>query len=344
MNQEQVVEQFKAFLAYQIPDATRIDIDSVRSIYGGASRQTFAMEIKIFKKAATLLKKVVLRREIEAGVINTRTRTEWDAYRAFSETEIPVPQPLWIEEDPKWTETPFLVMEEILGCEDSMDLLRIPPYNAVREKIGETFCQIMGTIPKMISVISMLENPPEKPDPDQCWRRELDFWEADINKNELEPHPILRAAIRRLHRTPPPPAASIVPVHGDMRAGNFLYNKEGDIKAILDWEMFHLGDPLEDLAWALNPLWSWNEPDLLGYMLPRERAFEVWKQTSGFDIDPAAFSWWEIFSSVKAIAIWISMNKLYADGKNTDGIIGYSGMAGIDVQRRILLRQMTEGR
>lgn len=342
MHQEQMVEQFKAFLKDRNPDATRVDIDSVRSVYGGASRQTVAMEIKISGKTETVSRKVILRRELETGIIDTETRTEWDAYRAFSNTDVPVPEPLWIEEDHRWMGTPFLVMEEILDCQDAGALFRMPPYNAVREKVGKEFCRIMGTISKMISVISVFEDRPEEPDPDQCWRRELDYWEADINQKELEPHPILRAAIRRLRKNPPPPAQSVVPVHGDMRSGNFLFNEEGDIKAILDWEMFHLGEPLEDLTWALNPIWSWAEPDLLGYMLPREQAMKIWKDTSGFDIDPAALSWWEIFSSIKAMAIWISMNKVYADGKNTDGIIGYGGMSALDLQRRVLLRQMTE--
>jgi aminoglycoside phosphotransferase (APT) family kinase protein len=344
MHQDQIITQFKSFLASRNPDADQIDITSVRSIYGGASRQTFAMEITITRKTAKISRKIILRREFEAGIIDTKTRTEWDAYRAFSHTEVPVPELLWIEEDPLWMGTPFLVMEEIVGCDDSSELFRIAPYSGVREKIGEQFCRIMGTIPKMISAISLFESKPEKPDPDQCWKRELDYWEADINKNELEPHPILRAAIRRLRRDPPPPAQSVVPVHGDMRAGNFLFNKEGEIKAILDWEMFHLGDPMEDLTWALNPLWSWSEPDHLGYMIPRKRAIDIWKQTSGFAIEPKALSWWEIFSSVKGMAIWISMNKVYATGKNTDEIIGYGGMAALDFQRRILLQQMTEGK
>lgn len=342
MHQEQVVQQFKAFLKDRNPDADRIVIDSVRSIYGGASRQTFSMEIAIFRKTAAISRKVILRREFEAGIIDTKTRTEWDAYRAFLETEVPVPEPLWFEEDPEWMGTPFIVMEEVTDCEDSSDLFRCAPYHAIRGKIGEQFCRIMGTIPKMGAVISKFENKPDIPEPDQCWKKELDFWEADIDKNELEPHPILRAAIRRLRRNPPPPAQKVVPVHGDMRAGNFLFDPEGNIKAILDWEMFHLGDPLEDLTWALNPIWSWMEPDLLGYMLPRTRAIEIWRQTSGFDIDPGALAWWSIFSSVKGMAIWISMNKIYSEGRNTDEIIGFGGMAALDLQRRTLIRQMTE--
>ena len=59
-----------------------------------------------------------------------------------------------------------------------------------------------------------------------------------------------------LRRTPPPPAQKISVVHGDYRTGNFLHDGDGVIRGILDWEMAHLGDPLEDLAWALDPLWS----------------------------------------------------------------------------------------
>jgi aminoglycoside phosphotransferase (APT) family kinase protein len=343
MVEEKITEQFKQFLKVKNPDATRIDIGSVRQIFGGASRQTIAMELKITKKTSSISRKVILRREFGKGIIDTKTRTEWDAYIAFSNTEIPVPEMLWLEEDPRWMGTPFLVAEQIVDCEDSLDLFRIPPYNAIREQIGERFCRIMGTIPTLDPAKLGLLEKLELPDPHECWRRELDFWEADINEKELEAHPIVRAAIRRLKRNPPPPPKRLSVVHGDMRAGNFLFNKEGEIKAILDWEMMHLGDPLEDLTWALNPLWSFNEPELLGYMLPRKRAIEIWEDISGIKVDPAVLSWWELFSSVKGMAIWISMNNVYNDGKNTDAVIGYGGLIALDFQRRILIQQMTEG-
>ena len=237
MDEKQIEEQFKEFLKYRHPDATHIEIGATRKIYGGASRQTFSLKINIVNATSKVSRNVILRRELESGIIDTKTRTEWDAYLAFFNTEIPVPELLWIEEDPKWMGTPFMVLEEITGCEDSLDLLRIPPYRSIRGKIGERFCEIMGTIPNMESALSFLANKMEKPEPDECWKRELDYWEADINKNEQEPHPITRAAIRKLRDNPPPPPRNVVPVHGDMRVGNFLYNVNGEIKAILDWEM-----------------------------------------------------------------------------------------------------------
>lgn len=342
MTEEQVVEKFKAYLSHRMPEATRIEIDSVRPIVGGASRQTFSMQLNVLTREARSSRQVILRREFESGIIDTKTRTEWEAYRAFSNTKVPVPEMLWLEEDPKWMGSPFLVMEEIVGCQDNLLLFSGPPYDAVREKVGEKFCEIMGTIHGTDPASVGLEGKLDKPAPDECWKVELDHWEADINRNQLEPHPLLRAAIRWLRRYPPPPAQKVVVVHGDMRAGNFLFNESGEIKAMLDWEMMHMGDPLEDLAWALNRLWSRLDPDRLGLMLPRDRAIRSWEDVSGFEADREALFWWEVFTSVKGMAIWISMTNVYAAGRNEDPLICFGGMGALDLQSRILLAQMRE--
>ena len=47
-------------------------------------------------------------------------------------------------------------------------------------------------------------------------------------------------------------------MHGDFRLGNWLVEQRGDgatLLGVLDWEMVHLGDPLEDLAWCSCELW-----------------------------------------------------------------------------------------
>jgi len=342
MTEEELVEKFKGYLSHQLPDAMNIEIDSVRTIVGGGSRQTFSVKLKITYRDTEVLKRVILRRESESGIIETRVRTEWDAYSAFFNTRVPVPEPLWIEEDPKWMGMPFIVMEEIVGGQDFFRLFLEPPYNAVREKAGERFCEIMGTIAKTDPAAVGLEGKLDEPAPDACWRHELDWWEEDINRHELEPHPVLRAAIRWLRRNPPQPAQRVGIVHGDMRGGNFLFTIDGEIKAILDWELMHLGDPLEDLAWSLNRLFSWEDQDRLGLMLPRARAIRIWEDVSGFKADPEVLLWWEIFSSVKGMAIWISINEVYSTGKNPSPIFCFGGMFASDLQGRILVKQMRE--
>jgi aminoglycoside phosphotransferase (APT) family kinase protein len=158
-----------------------------------------------------------------------------------------------------------------------------------------------------------------------CWKHEVARWEREIDEDEREPQPIARAAIRWLKRNPPPPAQKISVVHGDYRTGNFLYDGEGNVRAILDWEMTHLGDPLEDLGWALDPLWSHHNPARPAGTVTREHAIAFWEQTSGLKAEPRALFWWEIFASLKGLAIWISAAREYGDGRNTDPVNLFSG-------------------
>ncbi len=112
--------------------------------------------------------------------------------------------------------------------------------------------------------------------PAAWWAREREKGQEGIDEDELVPQPVARAAIRWLKRNPPPPTEKISVVHGDYRTGNFLFDGEGNIRAILDWEMCHLGDPLEDVAWAADPLWAFKQPERPGGRIAREEAFRLW--------------------------------------------------------------------
>ena len=79
MTEEQVVERFKAYLSHRMSEATQIEIRSVRPIVGGASRQTFGMTLNVQTQGTHSSRQVILRRELESGIIETRTRTEWEA-------------------------------------------------------------------------------------------------------------------------------------------------------------------------------------------------------------------------------------------------------------------------
>jgi tRNA A-37 threonylcarbamoyl transferase component Bud32 len=75
---------------------------------------------------------------------------------------------------------------------------------------------------------------------------------------ERMPVPVLHEAgrtARRLHRTDlggslGPPGEGSVLVHGDFGPQNMLFDASGHLAALVDWEFAHLGDPIEDLAWA----------------------------------------------------------------------------------------------
>ncbi|MET1042148.1 MAG: phosphotransferase family protein, partial [Acidimicrobiales bacterium] len=68
-----------------------------------------------------------------------------------------------------------------------------------------------------------------------------------------QPHPAFELGFRWLEANRPPPSGRSV-VHGDFRHGNLIVGPEG-LRAVLDWELAHLGDPLEDLGWLCVRAW-----------------------------------------------------------------------------------------
>lgn len=218
--------------------------------------------------------------------------------------------------------------------------LAADPYADKAGFVGEQFWTHLGNIAKA--------DPDEigfaidRPEPSECWRGELEKWEAVIDEDELAPQPIARAAIRWLKSNPPTPAEKISVVHGDYRTGNFLCNDEGEIKAILDWEMCHLGDPLEDVAWASDPLWANENPERPGGMIARDEGARLWEQASGLTADPARLRWWEIFASVKALAIWISAGKEYQVGASRDPLLVFSSWYPMSIHNRHLAKRIAQ--
>jgi len=178
------------------------------------------------------------------------------------------------------------------------------------------------------------------PVPEHPAQRELDYWRGVIEQDALHPQPIAAAALRWLERNLPPPAKDLTLVHGDYRTGNFLYTPAGEITTVLDWEMAHIGDPLEDLAWSLDPLWS-TDLHIAGRLLPRQDAIEIWQDAAGMTVDRDAFKWWQIFASVKGLAIWISSAEDYVNGTTKEPILAIAGWPMIDRQNRILLDRLS---
>src|SRR5205814_2862375 len=175
-------------------------------------------------------------------------------YQSFHNI-VPVPEPVVLEMAAGPLQRPFFIMNRIDGGTASSAFVA-DPYGEHACAIGQGLFGILGRIARCDPAAMPIAECFAKPDPATCWRAALDEWEAIILRDERHPQPIVRAAIRRLRRNPPGPAQKISVVHGDYRSGNFLHDGHGKILAVLDWEMVHLGDAVEDLAWCFDPLWN----------------------------------------------------------------------------------------
>ena len=328
-----------AYIAGRLPQAADVAVTSLERISGGASRETYRFVLTWSEAGETRTRRMILRRDPPASLIDTERRVEFEAYRAFYGSAVPVPQMLWLEEGSDALDHPFFVAEELHGHQASPQLLFSGPYDAVLPKLAQRKWTILGEIAKEDPTALGLGRWMHAPPLDGCWKRELDHWEGLLDKDEAEPLPITRAAIRWLRAHPPPPAQKLSVVHGDFRTGNFLYDAAGEIHGVLDWEMAHLGDPLEDLGWSLQPVWAFGR-GLAGGLASHDVAIDIWERASGLRADRDALHWWILFNCVKGQGIWVGSAAAFNRGGNRAPIMIYPAWWLINAQDRAILQVM----
>lgn len=95
-------------------------------------------------------------------------------------------------------------------------------------------------------------------------------------------------------------------VHGDYRSGNFLFDEEtGRITAWLDWELAHVGDRHEDLAYCTHPLFGGVAEDgktfLASGVMPPEELYAAYERESGLQVDPERVRWFAMLATYSAL-------------------------------------------
>jgi aminoglycoside phosphotransferase (APT) family kinase protein len=99
------------------------------------------------------------------------------------------------------------------------------------------------------------------------------------------------------HHAPPPPASPAL-VHGDFRHGNLMIGPEG-IRAVLDWENAHIGDPAEDLGWLCVPSWRFGRLDQpVGGFGQRDELLAAYVAAGGVAPSPERWRFWEAYGSL----------------------------------------------
>ncbi len=88
-------------------------------------------------------------------------------------------------------------------------------------------------------------------------------------------------------------------MHGDFRNGNFIVGPEG-IRSVLDWELSHLGDPVEDLGWLCVKSWRFGHVDQpVGGFGPVDVLLAAYEHAGGGTVDPEHLHYWETFGTLK---------------------------------------------
>jgi aminoglycoside phosphotransferase (APT) family kinase protein len=128
-----------------------------------------------------------------------------------------------------------------------------------------------------------------------------------------EPHPAFELGLRELeHRLPPPAAPRLV--HGDFRLGNFIVGPEG-IRSVLDWELAHLGDPVEDLGWLCVKSWRFGVTDrLVGGFGDLAALLGAYEAAGGAPVDEDTVRFWVLLGTIKWGVICIAQSFTHLTG------------------------------
>ena len=324
-----------AYLAHRMPEASCISVDELAQIYGGSSQQTYRLRACWSEHGEAIERRLILRRDAPGAIVVAERDLEFNVYQALTGQNIPIPGVHFLELEPQWLDRPFFIMDLCPGKPGnpfSVD----DPYEGHGEAIAREFWSILGRLAAIDHRAIGLESLRNGTATSLFWSLELDRWEAILSEQEAVIEPSIRGAMRWLRRNPPPEPAKPAIVHGDYRSGNFLFTPDGKISAILDWEMCHIGDPMEDIVWAIDPFWP------ITRHLPLEEGLTCWEAASGIVLDRSSLDWWRLFAAVKASVIWNTAEASFISGQTSDMTIALSGMRAGHFHRKLILKLMRE--
>jgi aminoglycoside phosphotransferase (APT) family kinase protein len=192
---------------------------------------------------------VILRRPPTGAVLATAhdMAREYRVITALGPTPVPVPRTLHLCTDPSVLGAPFYVMERVVGVHVVHELPRgYADQPEERLAIGDALVDVLADLHDVDPVAVGLADFGR---PQGFLARQVRRWTTQWEATRDRDRPGLDALAARLAETLPTTQRSSV-VHGDYRLDNCLLDPglPGRIKAVLDWEMSTLGDPLTDLG------------------------------------------------------------------------------------------------
>ena len=219
---------------------------------GGHSNLTYRLEDGIGRRA-------VIRRPPLGDLLPKAhdMAREWALIGALGATAVPVPSAMGFCDDLQVTGALFYVMGHVDGhpLHSKADTARWVPLE-LRPKLAHAFVDVLADLhavdPDAVGLGDLGRRDNYVARQVSTWHKS---WLASVGPAQLD-HPRAHDLPRRLLAHLPDQGPARI-VHGDYGLHNCLVSSGGAVAAVLDWEISTLGDPLADLAYALNP---WPDP------------------------------------------------------------------------------------
>ncbi len=332
---EKVKTALDMFLANTDLDAP--EVSELKRLGGGASKEQFVFNLSERNKPS---QRCVLRMDpLESAVVTSRER-EFTILEIMQGV-VPVPKPMWADYDGSLLGSPAIITDFISGVtKPSNSTSNVSGFGTffdleAREALSRPFMVhfvAMHAVDWRAIKLGCFQAPTDDPYQAALWQ--LNWWATVWKNDSSEGYPLMGLAERWMRdNLPAANQEDLVFVHSDYRTGNYLYDEaSNDITGILDWELIHIGDFHEDLAWATIKSWSTveNGVGLASGLMPLEQLCEEYSRDSGREVDMKTLYFYQVLGLYKCVAICLatSVNAARHAHNHQDALLSWLATAG----------------
>jgi aminoglycoside phosphotransferase (APT) family kinase protein len=250
-----------------------VAVDNLHALTGGASRTTWAFD------AVTDIRRALILRTAPLDDVHAGMELEAAVQRRAAAAGAPVPHILAADNSPAALGHPYLICDAIAG---ETIVRRIHRFldDAGRDLLLRQCAEALAAVHRAdFEGLDLTES-----DDLTEWRERLEEM-ADTTAT-------FEWAFRWLGAHRPAPSPKVL-VHGDFRMGNLIVDESG-LAAVLDWELVHIGEVYEDLAWFCIRAWRFGAPEQLGAggLGSVEKFLSAYEAAAGTTVDREVFRWW----------------------------------------------------
>ena len=258
-------------------------IQDFEPVTTGASRDIWSLTAQL-RDGTT--KALILRRDPPAAPRPEQMAREASVLKAAMVAGVPVPGVVDHGDGSNGVGSPYVVMDRLEGQTIPRKILRDAEWASARDGLAKSLGGILARIHQIpadsvdriedVDAVSALE---------------------DEYRASGAPSPAFEIAWRWLHENRPARGKRTV-VHGDFRNGNLIIDRDG-VAGVLDWELVHVGEALEDLGWVCVKAWRFGSAEPVGGFGSREELLDGYAEVAGERPEPTTLLWWEVYGTVR---------------------------------------------
>jgi aminoglycoside phosphotransferase (APT) family kinase protein len=306
-----------------------VAITELSRLAGGASKEMFRFSLR--HDGIEEPERLVLRMDPLESIIETSRRREAEIIRAVRGT-VPVPEVRYLDDEGKFLGQSGVITSFVPGvtrpaASGSTAVTGLgTDYGSSAATIGPQFLKNLVAIHDFDwrkASLPSFTAPSTHPKQAALWQANwyLRVWEQDAPESLP-----LASLMRRWLRENAPECTDLCLVHADYRMGNFMFDeRSGEMTAVLDWELAHIGDFHEDVAYVTQKLFGLvNEKGefLCCGLFPREEFLDRYQELSGRMIDPQTLRYYEILNAWKSVVhTFATCVRVAKEGNNHQDIL-----------------------